>query len=232
MIRRKMPVAVSAALFVVVSAFAYADAKEDVVAAAKKVAAESYSWKSTTEGGQFNSTAEGKVQKDGLMWMSRTFGENTIETVKMGDKAAVKTQDGWKSAEELADAQGPERFFARAAQTLRAPAQQAQEVAEKVQKVEKSDDAYTAALTEEQAKAMMAFGRRGGGGQGPQVANAKGTAKFWVKDGALSKVQFTVSGTMTINNEDRDINRTTTSEIKDVGSTKVDVPAEAKGKLK
>jgi hypothetical protein len=231
MIRKMLAaVAVTSALFAV-STLAYADAKEDVVAAAKKLAGESYSWKSTTEGGQFNSTAEGKVQKDGLMWMSRTFGDNTFETVKMGEKAAVKTQDGWKGADELADAQGPERFIARAAQTLKAPATQAQEIAEKLEKVEKSDDAYTATLTEEQAKAMMTFGRRGGN-QAPPISNAKGSAKFWVKDGALAKVQYTVSGTMTINNEDRDINRTTTSEIKDVGNTKVDVPAEAKGKLK
>jgi hypothetical protein len=45
-------------------------------------------------------------------------------------------------------------------------------------------------------------------------------------------MQTTVTGKMTINNEDRDINRTTTVEFKDIGSTKVDPPAEAKEKLK
>jgi hypothetical protein len=36
---------------------------------------------------------------------------------------------------------------------------------------------------------------------------------------------------MTFNGEDRDVNRTTTTEIKDVGTTKVEVPADAKPKL-
>jgi hypothetical protein len=36
---------------------------------------------------------------------------------------------------------------------------------------------------------------------------------------------------MTVNGEDRDVDRTTTIEIKDIGTTKVEVPAEAKSKL-
>ena len=44
----------------------YAAPKDDVAAAAKKLAdADNYSWKSTTEGG-FSSTAQGQTQKDGL----------------------------------------------------------------------------------------------------------------------------------------------------------------------
>ena len=78
------------------------------------------------------------------------------------------------------------------------------------------------------------------GGDGTRIAlkpvkafpAAKGSAKFWVKDGALSKLQYHVEGKRTINNEEQDINRTTTVEFKDVGSTKVEVPAEAKAKMK
>jgi hypothetical protein len=44
-------------------------------------------------------------------------------------------------------------------------------------------------------------------------------------------MQYEVSGTMTFNDQDRDIHRTTTVEIKDVGSTKIDVPPEAQAKL-
>jgi hypothetical protein len=216
------------------STFARADTKDEVAAAAKKLAGDSYSWKSTTEGGQFGGSQEGKIQKDGLVWMSRTFGDNTIEIVKKGEQGAVKMQDGWQSLSEIADAEGPGRFIARTAQTFKAPAVQAQEIAEKLEKVEKSDDAYSATLTEEQVKSMATFGRRGGGagGQAPPIKNAKGSAKFWVKDGALAKTQYTVSYTITIQDEDRDVNRTTTTEFKDVGNTKVEVPAEAKEKAK
>lgn len=211
---------------------ARADAKDDVQAAAKKLAdGGSYAWHTATEGG-FSSTQAGKTQKDGVTHLTTTMRDNTFEVLIKGDKAAVKTDDGWKSAAELQDAEGPQRFLARMATTFKAPAAQAQEIADKLKDLKKADDAYTADLTEEGAKALMAFGRRGGGGgNAPQISDAKGTVKFWIKDGVLSKMQYTVQGKMTVNNEDREINRTTTTEIKDVGSAKVEVPADAKSKL-
>ncbi len=47
--------------------------------------------------------------------------------------------------------------------------------------------------------------------------------KFWIKDGILVKYQYHVSGTVSFNGNDRDVDRTTTVEIKDVNSTKIDV---------
>ena len=54
---------------------------------------------------------------------------------------------------------------------------------------------------------------------------------FWIADGKLAKYQTHVSGTVSFNGNDRDIDRTTTVEISDVGSTKIDVPDDAKKKL-
>ena len=65
----------------------------------------------------------------------------------------------------------------------------------------------------------------------PPVSNAKGSVKFWIKDGVLTKYVLKVSGTRTRNGEDTDVERTTTVEIKDVGTTKITVPDEAKSKL-
>jgi hypothetical protein len=211
----------------------YAAPKDDVAAAAKKLAdADNYSWKSTTEGG-FSSTAQGQTQKDGLTHVSSTFGDNTVEIVLKGDKGAMKTEDGWKAASEVAaDAQGPQRFIARMVQNFKSPATQGKELAEKTTELKKDDDAWAGDLTEEGAKSLMTFGRRGGNANAPAIAKARGTAKFWVSaDGVLTKFQYNVKGTMTINNEDRDVDRTTTIEIKDIGTTKVEVPAEAKAKL-
>jgi len=47
----------------------------------------------------------------------------------------------------------------------------------------------------------------------------------------LSKYEYNVQGRMNVNNNDVDINRTTTVEIKDIGTTKVNVPEEARKKL-
>ena len=63
------------------------------------------------------------------------------------------------------------------------------------------------------------------------MKDAKCTVHFWVKDGVLSKLQYEVSGTVNFRGEDREIDRTTTVEIKDVGATTIEVPEEAKAKL-
>ena len=47
----------------------------------------------------------------------------------------------------------------------------------------------------------------------------------------LTKYQFKVQGTVTRDGKDRDVERTTTVEIQDVGATKITVPEEAKGKI-
>ena len=52
-----------------------------------------------------------------------------------------------------------------------------------------------------------------------------------MKDGQLTKYEYNVKGEMSFGGNDIDIDRTTTIEIKDVGSTKVEVPAEAKAKI-
>src|SRR5439155_13884138 len=95
----------------------------------------------------------------------------------------------------------------------------------------KDGDAYSGDLTEDGAKSLLTFGGRGGGGNAPEISGAKGAVKFWVKDGVLSKYEFKVQGKVSFNGNDRDIDRTTTVEIKDVGTTKVNVPEEAKKKL-
>jgi hypothetical protein len=51
------------------------------------------------------------------------------------------------------------------------------------------------------------------------------------KDGMLIKFETKVEAKMEFNGEEVDASRTTTTEIKDVGTTKVNVPAEAKKKL-
>ena len=226
--------------------------KDEVTDAAKKLAdAPNYSWRSNTEsagggggggGGRFGGPTDGKAEKDGFTHLSMTRGDNTIEVVRKGDKGAVKTPDGWQTFEELQQAaegggQGRGRFMGRMLRNYKAPAQEAQDLASKAKEITKSGDAYQAELTEEGVKELLSFGgRRGGqGGQGgdapPAPTNTKGTAKFWLKDGQLAKYEYNVKGTMTFQGEDRQIDRTTTVEIKDVGSTKVEVPADAKGKV-
>ena len=78
----------------------------------------------------------------------------------------------------------------------------------------------------------MSFrGGRRGGDNAPEITGQKGTAKFWVKDGVLSKYQYSVQGEREFNGEERDLDRTPTVEFKDVGMTKLEIPEAAKKKL-
>jgi hypothetical protein len=220
---------------------AQAGPADDVKSAAEKLAAQSnYSWRTTVKVGDESrfrpGPTEGKTEKGGWTHLSMTRGESTMEIVMKGDKGAIKTEEGWQSfAEATADDQGdrrnPARFMARRMQTFKAPAAQAQDLLAKAKDLKKSGEAYTGELTEEGAKELLTFGPRPSGAEGPAISGAKGSVSFWIKDGLLTKCEFTVQGTITFNNNDMNADRTTTVEIKDVGSTKLVVPAEAKKKL-
>ena len=212
--------------------------KDDVKNAAQKLAAaDNYSWTTTTESSQFRpGPSHGKTEKGGYTYVDFSMQDNTIEAVVKGGKGAIKTEDGWQSLADAAKDNGeggfnPRMMMARRMQNYKAPAAEADDLAGKVKDLAMTNNAWSGDLTEEGAKSLMTSGRRPGGGQAPAISNAKGSVKFWIKDGVLTKYQFKVQGTMNFNGEDRDMDRTTTVEIKDVGATKVTVPEEAKSKM-
>jgi hypothetical protein len=214
-----------------------APGKDDVKSAAQKLAAaDNYSWTTTVESAQFRpGPSHGKTEKGGYTYVDFSMQDNKIEAVAKGGKGAIKTEDGWQSLEDAAKNNGdggfnPRQFLARRMQNYKTPAVEAEDLAGKTKDLAKSDDAYSGALTEDGAKSLMTFGRRGGG-QAPAISNAKGSARFWIKDGVLTKYQFRVQGTINRNGDDMDIDRTTIVEIKDVGTTKITVPDEAKNKM-
>jgi hypothetical protein len=215
--------------------------KDDVTAAAKKLAEKSnYSWKLTMDLGpnaQFTpGPTEGKTEKDGFTWLSMSFNDNTSEGISKSGKVAVKTEDGWQSGEEATGGGGggggfnPALIMARRMQNLKAPAAEVDDLVSKAKDIKKDGDVYSGDLTEEGAKSLltMGFGRRGG----PPPSNAKGSLKFWIKNGEMTKYESKVSGKrQNQNGDEMEIDRTTTVEIKDVGTTKLAVPDEAKKKL-
>jgi hypothetical protein len=244
-----------------------ADLSSEVKSAAKKLADQpNYSWTTKSEStrqpqqgqgqgqgrgqgrggfGGFGAPPSGKTEKDGFTVLTYKVGENTTEAVLKGGKVALKSEDEWKTGEELAeagDAGGANRGrggMARRVQAQKLPATEAQDLVAKVKDWKKDGDTYSGALTGEAIKEMYTFRGRPGGNadanaNAPDTSGLKGTAKFWVKDGVLSKYESHVEGKMTggRNNRESEVNRTTTVEIKDVGTTKLEVPAEAKKKLK
>ena len=202
--------------------------KDEVIAAAKKLAEKaSYSWKATVvvpESSQWKpGPTEGKTEKDGFTYVTTSMGDNVIEAVMKGDKAVITDQDGdWKTASELEGGEGRGRFMGRLVRNFKAPAAQVAELVAGIKELKKDGDIYSGELTEEGAKAQFRMGN---------TTNPKGSVKFWLKEGALSKYELKVTGKVEVNGNERDLDRATTTEIKEVGTTKVNVPEAAKKKL-
>jgi len=202
--------------------------KDEVTNAAKKLGEKAnYSWKQTVivpESAPFKpGPTEGKIEKDGLTYFTLSFGDNTTQIYLKGGKAALTNPDGgWQSSTELENDDGPGRFMSFIIRNFRSPVAQATELAGAAKELKKDGDAYSSDMTEEGAKGQFRFGN---------VTNPKGSVKFWIKDGQLIKYQFKLTGKADFNGNEFDVDRDTTVEIKDVGTTKLEIPAEAKKKL-
>ena len=237
-----------AAIVVGSAGLAHAAAQDDIQAALQKLAdSPNYSWKTTVAGGFGAGDTTGKTEKDGLTTLSMTRQDTTYEAVIQGDKSAVKTADGWKSAADLAAAAGgggggggggapnADRFLGMMVRNFKTPVDLALPMVPTLQNVQKTDDAYTADLTEDAAKQLLVRPRRANAGgnapPAPEISNAKATVKVWIADGAVTKIENHVTGTVSFNGNDRDVDRTTTTEFSDVGSTVITVPDEAKAIL-
>jgi hypothetical protein len=209
-----------------------ADEKKDVIAAAKKLGDKAnYSWRATTkvEGGASNWTpgpTEGQSEKGGYTFLSASLGDNHYEVAIKGDKQAIKRESEWESAEDL---QGDNEWIARRLKSFKAPAAEAEDLANKSKGLKNEGGVHLGDLTEAGVKEIIARGRR----TASDAKNAKGWVKFWIKDGVVTKYEYNLQGTITVGQDQReiDLNRTTTVEIKEVGTTKVSVPEGAKKKL-
>src|SRR5262249_24026712 len=73
-------------------------------------------------------------------------------------------------------------------------------------------------------------GRRDGGGNpfDAPIQDPKGSVTFRIEDGVLTQFTLTLSGSRTIFGNELKLDRTTTTTIADIGSTKVDVPEDAR----
>lgn len=215
--------------------------KDDVKKAAAALGSQTnYTWQATVEvpaDSPFKpGPTDGKTEKGGYTTLSFSFGDNSTEAVTKGTNGAVKTDDGWKTLAEALKDNGdggfnPTMFIARMVQNYRVPAVEAASLADDAKELKQDTNSISGDLTEAGAKELLSFRRRGNGGDGPTVTNAKGSVKFWLSNGKLAKYQFHLQGAVSFNGNDRDVDRTTTVDIKDIGSTKIQVPEGAQKKL-
>src|SRR5881394_478575 len=115
---------------------------DEVKEAAGKLADQpSYSWTGKSQSTQTNrfrtEPPDGKTEKGGFTVLTYKNGENTTLAVRKGEKVAVKQDDEWKTAEELADPAGAGgnggpgnrmQFMVRRVQRTKLPSEEAQEL--------------------------------------------------------------------------------------------------------
>jgi hypothetical protein len=242
------------------TSLAWAGPADDVAAAARKLAdAPNYSWSTTTTiaNSQFPAMpTEGMTEKGGYTITTVTFNDNKRQTVRQGEKAVMQNREGeWMTMEELRQqfakagggggggGAGGARGGGRGGFGMFGGggvdhAKDLAALATRLKDVKVADGAIVGTLAAEDVATRLSFGRGGRGRSGgeattpPAPKNASGTAKIWLKNGAVARYEINVKGTIaTPNGDDRDVDMTTTTEIKDVGATKVDVPEAAKKKL-
>ena len=223
-----------------------ADPKDDVKAAVKSLADKpNYTWTTTVKspGAQFNAgPTTGKTQKGGYTFLTQVNNEQTTEVAMKGTNGVVTTEEGWKSQTELpapqrGGAAGGNRgaLAGRFLLNSRTPTETLTNLVEKVKELKKGEDDLIVSARTLTAEGEIFFGTFFSEVAADQVVltttDAKGSLKVWLKGGQLVKYQIAVSGKMNFNGNERDIDRTTTVEIKDVDKTNVEVPDDAKKKI-
>ncbi len=210
---------------------------EKVTQAAKQVAEKTnYSWATSTKEGDGGSgrlgTIEGRAEKSGVTFLGFSVGGIPVEVCMKGGKGSAKALEGWQTFDEIAQTSGTAAAVVRFLRSYKAPVAESVDLAAKTKALKEEEGVFSGDLKEDAVKELLLFGtRRGDDQEAPKTSDAKGSIKFWIKDGALTKYEIKVQGKVTSGDRESDINRTTTVELKEVGTTKMDVPAEAVQKL-
>jgi len=205
--------------------------KDDVKNATATLGSQqNYSWKTIIEFGLLGTSTslDGKTEKNGFTTLAMSFNNSTTEAVMKGTNAVIRVPDnGWQSAAEALHSAGgsnPAKVLARTAQNFKTPAVMAASLAAQMQDLKAGTNGISGNLTASGAEALL-------GSNFPTATNRNVSVTFWITNGQLVKYQWRASGTVKLNGSNREMNRTATTEIKDVNTTKIDVAEDAKKKL-
>jgi hypothetical protein len=202
-------------------------------ALARLTVATNYSWTTTIKipGMPFEpGPVKGKTEKGGWSMVSQQVNDNTVEAVFKGEKAAVKSEGEWQSLDK---AEGPAAMMGGWLTASGTPDDEAGKLLKAVKELKPGDgDSLSGDLTPEGAKDFLTFHPRHGDPP-PPPKDAKGSVKFWLKDGALTKFESHLQAKVAFgpDQDEQDFEITRTIEIRSVGSTKVEIPNEARKAL-
>jgi hypothetical protein len=168
---------------------------------------------------------KGRAERTGRAIVTQQFNENTFEAAFKGEKIAVSSQGQWESIEQ-ADEQTA--MMGSWLTNSGAAAEEAAKLLKCVKDLKAVDDALVGDLTPDGAREILTLHPRTGNAP-PAPKNTTGSVKFWLKDGSLVKFEAHFQGISAFNpdQEERSFEITRTVEIRDVGTTKLDLPDDA-----
>jgi len=216
-----------------------ADLSGQVVKAASRLAAASgYAWKTFTQTGQGGLRAgqfEGRATREGVVYLSSISVEPGAEAYLKDGKGVIRRLGVWETLKEAAlstnTQAGAMRWLGRMLQSYQAPAAEATELATRSTNLRRESEAITGILTEEAVRGIIGrWGVRVGDAE-PQVSEPRGVVKFWVQDGVLTRYEYRVSAVLALDGNRKNVDRTTTVELEQIGSATVELPEEARAKL-
>jgi hypothetical protein len=186
--------------------------------------------------------------------------ENVMTAIFCGDeRLVIQTPDGWRKPEQLsANSEGsarnsgggitsrrgrrgaggvahggdrPPPAYSNLQLTLSRPHEELAIIVAGYTELKADGDSVTGLLSETAAKLLLVHA----GQQEITPLTASGTFRLWVREGQIAKYEIKLEGTLAVAaNGDRHeitVHQTATTEVKNIGTTKFEVPEEAQKKL-
>ena len=211
--------------------------QDRIASAAKQLGDKpNYSWATTIKEGDGSSAPfpgiSGKANKGGLMCLTTMMGTTPSDVYMNGQKGTAKGPEGWRTFDEIAKPGGFAAALVRYLRSNKAPSAECGALSGKLQNVKEEEGVLSGELKGAAAKEYLEFFITPFAGQEPpKIADPKGSVKFWIESGMLNKYEIDVQCKVIRGDQESEYHRATTVVIRDVGTTKLEVPEGAKQKL-
>lgn len=170
---------------------------------------------------------------DAFLMVTTTALDSEVTFVRAHGQAAVLLGDQWMSMNQAVERSGRGSFgLPRLSPELithfRLPTQEFADLLGKATGHRLENGAVVADLSEEAIRELLLKGIPRFGRQPPTIRGAKGSIAFVLADEQLSRVTLDLAGSLELSSNSISLDRIVTTNFRDVGSARVDIPLEAR----
>ena len=172
---------------------------------------------------------DGQTQQDGSTLIRLNSGGSNIQIALKGGSSVLNVGGAWMTADEATDQRQAARFMS----TVTSPALVAGRIASRLDNLRADGSEFVAQLSGGEVNNVISplYSLDAIRIRGVSETGAKATIKFWITAGVLTKYQVHATGTMTRGGDATPVDLTVTVDFRDIGTTKVSLPEQARKKL-